>query len=46
MQKWEYKAVLRKRGWKAQGSGEYWHRAGEWDVPVEEILKLGEQGWE
>ena len=47
MQKWEYKTILRQRGWKATERGEGWSWAGDWNLNItKELEKLGEEGWE
>ncbi len=48
MQKWEYKTVLRGRGWGKDTSVKDapWSVATEWNVKIEEIDKLGDEGWE
>jgi hypothetical protein len=47
MQKWEYKSILRQRGWLDRQKDGSCHLAGSWDVNVIlELEQLGEQGWE
>jgi len=45
MQKWEYKTILRSRGWKGTTRG--YATAGDWDLHPDSFLKeLGDNGWE
>ena len=45
MQEWEYKTVLRTRGWK--GSQYKPYRGDKWNVNIQDTLnELGPLGWE
>jgi hypothetical protein len=50
MQKWEYKTILRSRGWGPDpqlGNKAMWMVAGSWDVGLDDLLEqLGNEGWE
>lgn len=46
-QKWEYKTILRTRGWREKAGNVPWHNHGAWDVYIEtKLSELGEAGWE
>jgi hypothetical protein len=40
MQKWEYKTVVRSRGWEAQRRGEDYHRPSDWGHLFEDKKEL------
>lgn len=46
MNKWEYTVVRRTRTWARydEKAGYMW--GNRWSQPIEEILRLGEEGWE
>jgi hypothetical protein len=49
MTKWEYKTILRRRGFDAEkkNSEIAWFVGGEWSIDIDETLKeLGDVGWE
>ena len=48
MQKWEYKTIIRVRGWEAKKQGYEFHVAGsKWNVDIDKtLLEFGEDGWE
>lgn len=46
MQRWEYKSVLRTRGWPAPKKNEAFVSGGSWNVDLESIFALGNEGWE
>lgn len=47
MQKWEYRTVTRRRGWKTAGLNKSWFEATNWDEPMTTLLtELGDAGWE
>lgn len=43
--KWEYKRVLQSRSWDRDTSGK-WYKGSSWSPPIDQILVLGEEGWE
>jgi len=47
MQKWEYKTIVRYRGWEKDKNNKDapWRVAGDWDVDID-VVKLGDEGWE
>ncbi len=44
MQKWEYWSILRTRSWEEVKGRPFW-RGTDWTVPIEEVLKAGDEGW-
>ena len=47
MQKWEYKTIVRVRGWEAFEKDKAFHWAGDWNFDfIEELETLGNEGWE
>lgn len=46
MTRWEYKTVLRSRGWPTRGKKDVYVRGTDWDIDTDEVLALGEEGWE
>jgi hypothetical protein len=45
VQRWEYHTVQRDRGWVGEKHN-WFSKASDWDIPIEEILALGQEGWE
>lgn len=45
MQRWEHKTVLRHCGWQEMKGYAYMQRT-EWLPPIDEVLALGQEGWE
>ena len=50
MQKWEYKSMLRTRGWEQTRGGGLLgapsYGATAWSPAIEDVFVLGEEGWE
>ncbi|MEW6028744.1 MAG: hypothetical protein ACOYZ8_00800 [Chloroflexota bacterium] len=49
MTKWEYKTIVRERGWDKDKTTPKaaWSAATNWNVDIDKTLKeLGEEGWE
>jgi hypothetical protein len=47
MQHWEYKTILRSRGWDKDSGNAQWGAGTEWNVNIDKTLEeLGNDGWE
>lgn len=47
MQRWEYKTILRSRGWGQNDRNDQWLAGTEWNVDIDKSLaELGNDGWE
>ena len=47
MQRWEYKTILRSRGWGKDDRDAQWLAGTEWNVNIDKSLEeLGNDGWE